>query len=159
MDTPVKKGKVIAELPKKNEIPIFSNVFPMKMLTARDSIMKYFRPILHKYKFTEQQWRVLRTLQQGKQGTLKLAKDCSIMPSSVSRLTQGLIKRGLIIRMSSSNLNDLRQVQFMLTEKGEGKINEIAPHIQSAYKEIQKKAGEDNVREMLRLLDIVIDAL
>lgn len=159
MNTHVDKEKLLKESPSAASIPIFSNAVPMKILRVRDSVMKYFRPILHKHKFTEQQWRVMRTLQHSRMGTLQLAKECAIMPSSVSRLTQGLVKRGMIVRDPSSNLNDLRQVQFMLTEKGSRKIEEIAPQIQAAYKKIQDKAGEENVKKLLQLLEVFIKAL
>ena len=42
-----------------------SRSLPIALLRARDAVMSRFRPMLQERGFTEQQWRVLRVLDEG----------------------------------------------------------------------------------------------
>jgi hypothetical protein len=42
----------------------FDQSLPMALLRARETAMSFFRPMLHGHGLTEQQWRVIRVLQE-----------------------------------------------------------------------------------------------
>jgi len=42
----------------------FDDSLPLKLLKAREAALNYFRPILKEIPLTEQQWRIIRALNE-----------------------------------------------------------------------------------------------
>lgn len=54
---------------------------PIALLRAREAVMERFRPVLNSHDITEQQWRVIRVLQEhGATDASKLAELACILP-------------------------------------------------------------------------------
>ena len=126
------------------------------MLRAREAIMISFRPILAKHGFTEQQWRVIRVL--GENGSLdagQVAFDACILAPSLSRIIGKLEKEKIISRFVDQK--DGRRVNLVLTSKGEETLKKIVPDMDTIYKSIQKRFGEEKLAQLLELLGGVSD--
>ena len=126
------------------------------MLRAREAIMISFRPILAKHGFTEQQWRVIRVL--GEKGSLdagQVAFDACILAPSLSRIIGKLEKEKIISRFVDQK--DGRRVNLVLTSKGEETLKKIVPDMDTIYKAIQKRFGEEKLAQLLELLGGVSD--
>ena len=126
------------------------------MLRAREAIMISFRPILAKHGFTEQQWRVIRVL--GENGSLdagQVAFDACILAPSLSRIIGKLEKEKIISRFVDQK--DGRRVNLALTSKGEETLKKIVPDMDTIYKAIQKRFGEEKLAQLLELLGGVSD--
>ena len=126
------------------------------MLRAREAIMISFRPILAKHGFTEQQWRVIRVL--GENGSLdagQVAFDACILAPSLSRIIGKLEKEKIISRFVDQK--DGRRVNLKLTSKGEETLKKIVPDMDTIYKAIQKRFGEEKLAQLLELLGCVSD--
>ena len=121
------------------------------MLRAREAMMLSFRPILTKYGFTEQQWRVLRVL--GEKGTSdagQVAFDACILAPSLSRIIGKLETEKFITRFIDDK--DGRRINLSLTSLGQEVLNKIAPDMDIIYKAIQKRYGEEKLSDLLDLL-------
>ena len=126
------------------------------MLRAREAIMISFRPILAKHGFTEQQWRVIRVL--GEKGTLdagQVAFDACILAPSLSRIIGKLEKEKIISRFVDQK--DGRRVNLALSSKGKETLKKIVPDMDTIYKAIQKRFGEEKLIQLLELLGSVSD--
>jgi homoprotocatechuate degradation regulator HpaR len=126
------------------------------MLRAREAIMISFRPILAKHGFTEQQWRVIRVL--GENGSLdagQVAFDACILAPSLSRIIGKLEKEKIISRFVDQK--DGRRINLVLTSKGEETLKKIVPDMDTIYKAIQKRFGEEKLAQLLELLGGVSD--
>ena len=126
------------------------------MLRAREAIMISFRPILAKHGFTEQQWRVLRVLgEKGSSDAGQVAFDACILAPSLSRIIGKLEKEKIISRFVDQK--DGRRINLALTSKGEETLKKIVPDMDTIYKAIQKRFGEEKLAQLLELLGGVSD--
>ena len=77
--------------------------------------MAGFRPILRQYGVTEQQWRLMRTLnEQGEMEPNQLADACLILSPSLTRMLSSMEEAGLIHRSRSTT--DQRRQLISLTD-------------------------------------------
>jgi homoprotocatechuate degradation regulator HpaR len=121
------------------------------MLRARESMMVSIRPVLTKHGFTEQQWRVLRVL--GEKGCCdagQVAFDACILSPSLSRIISKLEKEGFIEKIIDPD--DGRRINLKLTKLGDTTLNKVVPDMDLVYKAIQKRYGEDRLKNLLELL-------
>ena len=131
--------------------PETSKALPIAMLRAREAIMISFRPILAKYGFTEQQWRVLRVLgEKGPSDAGQVAFDACILAPSLSRIIGKLEKEKFISR--AIDQKDGRRVNLLLTRLGQETLDKIVPDMDVVYKNIQKRYGEEKLTQLLELL-------
>ena len=129
----------------------FSETLPMLLLKSRETVMAHFRPILNTHGLTEQQWRVLRTLDEtGPTTAAGLAKRCVILPPSISRILRKLKEEGLISVLRSDS--DQREVEVSLTEEGRNKVAVIAPEIQAEYQRLHERIPAADVERLYRIL-------
>ena len=72
---------------------------PLALLRAREALLGPIREMLAASGLTEQQWRVLRVLQEfGELEGNKLAARACLLPPSLSRIIAGMEKRDLVAR-------------------------------------------------------------
>tara|TARA_B100000767_G_scaffold253785_1_gene258630 strand:+ start:122 stop:571 length:450 start_codon:yes stop_codon:yes gene_type:complete len=141
----------MSELDKKN-FPDTSRALSIAMLRAREAMMFSFRPILTKYGFTEQQWRVLRVLgEKGPSDAGQVAFDACILAPSLSRIIGKLEKDQYISRFIDPK--DGRRINLSLTEVGQETLNKIAPDLELIYKAIQNRYGEEKLTNLLDILE------
>ncbi|WP_409419629.1 homoprotocatechuate degradation operon regulator HpaR [Marinomonas sp. RS-M-Aa-14] len=127
----------------------------LQLLRARESSMTFFRPVLQKAGFTEQQWRVLRVLNDHEELEAKqLAHLCCILSPSLTRIITRFEEDGFLIRKKSPI--DQRISLLSLTPKGNETVKKFRPEVDAAYQRIKEKLGEDKLKELSRLLSDVI---
>lgn len=128
---------------------------PIALLRAREKLMERFRPLLQKHGVTEQQWRVIRVLDE-KPGIDMgaLAQAANILAPSLSRMTRGLEERGLI--KTRRTTIDGRRASLRLTEKGTALIRDVAPESAAIRAEIEAKVGDARIQALLDQLNALL---
>ena len=110
----------------------FEQSLPMALMRARESVMRYFRPVLAEHDLTEQQWRVLRALRDADAPVSvgELAASTFLLGPSLSRMLVSLDQRGLIERAAAA---DARRSEISISVDGRALVSEIAPSSEQAY--------------------------
>ncbi len=133
------------------QIRRFSESLPMLLLKARETAMAYFRPSLQEHGLTEQQWRVLRALNEfGEFTAAGLAKECVILAPSITRILRKLAAEDMV-DVGRSRV-DGRELQVRLTQRGKAVIDKIAPISEVQYGLIRDRLHPDRLEELYRLL-------
>lgn len=131
---------------------------PMALLRARELLMDRFRPLLLEHGVTEQQWRVLRVLQEADElDASELADAACILAPSLTRIIRSLEAKGLIA--ARRDPDDGRRALIRLTPEGNGFIRMIAPKSAAIYSEIEAIAGRPKVEALLDSLEQFLGAL
>lgn len=136
----------------------FSRSLPMSLLRAREAVMSHFRPSLHHFGITEQQWRVLRALASVETiEVMALAKATFLLAPSLSRILKDLEERGLIDRRTPAE--DMRRGLISISGRGRALIEEAGLRSEAIYAEITRRYGPDRLarlQAMLRDLEAVM---
>jgi homoprotocatechuate degradation regulator HpaR len=132
----------------------FDQSLPMALMRARESVMRHFRPILADHDVTEQQWRVLRALNDATEpiSVGELADRTFLLGPSLSRMLASLDERGLIERAPG---DDARRAEISISKVGMALVAQIAPLSEAAYDQIEHllKPGElDQLADLLARL-------
>ena len=131
---------------------------PIALLRAREAVMERFRPILSAHDVSEQQWRVLRVLQEtGTTDAARLAELACVLPPSLTRMLKALEARGLISAVRHPD--DGRRAQIDLTGPGRAFIHEIAPESAAVYADIESRVGRRRIEHLLDELEWLLGAL
>ena len=130
---------------------------PQLFLKARDSLMSHFRPILNHFGVTEQQWRILRLLDEhGQLEPRELCDMCQIFSSSMTGVLVRMEETGLILRNRVAQ--DQRRVLVRLAPKGSRLLQKIAPLIELQYQHIEQTFGKRATSELIKELEGFIAA-
>lgn len=143
-------------LPEANDhMKRLEDSLTLQLLRARESAMTFFRPVLQHAGFTEQQWRVLRVLNDHEELEAKqLADLCCILSPSLTRIITRFEDDGLLIRKKSPN--DQRISLLSLTPKAIDMVTKFRPEVDAAYMQIIDQIGEEKLKEISALLEEVI---
>lgn len=119
--------------------------------------MSHFKPILQHFNLTEQQWRILRALDQHPQlEPRQICQLCQIMSSSMAGVLARMEELELIVRVRVSG--DQRRVLVSLAPKGDQLIEQIAPLIDVQYRQIEQAYGQPTVDALIAALEGFIAA-
>ncbi len=131
---------------------------PIALLRAREAVMDRFRPMLRNIDVTEQQWRVLRVVQEteGIDAT-QLARAACVLAPSLTRILKSLESRGLIAQ--GRDENDRRRTLVRLTEEGNALLHEAGLVSARIYAEIETKLGAERIADLLDALERMTDDL
>ena len=125
---------------------------PIALLRAREAVMARFRPLLAERGFTEQQWRVLRVLNEfGPCDPTEIAERSVVLTPSVTRMLRALEEREMITR--TLHPSDRRRYLISLTEQARHAVSAAAPASNAVYKDIESAYGREKLGELLNLLD------
>lgn len=114
---------------------------PQLFLKARDALMSHFRPILNHFGLTEQQWRILRALDEHEQlEPREICELCQILSPSMAGVLARMEELGLVQRQRVAT--DQRRVQVRLAPKGDQLIDAMAPLIERQYQLIEQAYGK-----------------
>ena len=128
----------------------------MLLLRARETAMSYFRPSLHEHGLTEQQWRVLRALNEIEELTAAgLARKCVILAPSITRILRKLGNEGLVAVRRSQQ--DQRERRVRLSDRGRRLIGEIGPLSEAQYDRIRERMHPERLALLYELLHEFID--
>ena len=128
---------------------------PIALLRAREKVMEHYRPMLQNHDLTEQQWRVIRVLDEAPGLDMgALAEAANILAPSLSRMTKTLEERGILDMRRTPG--DGRRASLSLTSNGSALVQAIAPESAAISAEIEARVGPGRVNALLDDLDKLI---
>ncbi|MFS8976109.1 homoprotocatechuate degradation operon regulator HpaR [Cupriavidus necator] len=131
---------------------------PHLLLQARETLLAGFRPILRQFGITEQQWRLMRTLnERGPMEPNQLAEACLILSPSLTRMLGSMEDAGLVARTRSAT--DQRRQLVTLTPAARTVIAEMEPLIDARYQELARQLGPERLADVYRALDAMLAGL
>lgn len=124
---------------------------PVSLLRTREAVLTHMRPILRAHGVTEQQWRVLRSLNEKTPISKTLLADRStlLMPSLL-RILKDLERVGWL-EMPSSTTN-ARLSDVKLTKEGAAYARKVAASLSARNRIIKGAIGDDKVSRLFQLL-------
>jgi len=136
----------------------FQRSLPMQLMLAREAVMLRFRPHLNEHGLTDQQWRIIRALNEvDALDMAALGRVCCLHTASLSRSLPNLEADGLITRRA--NKQDQRRVSASLTAKGRRLFETVAPQSEAIYAQLAQEIGPQRLEQVYGLLDEVIGIL
>jgi homoprotocatechuate degradation regulator HpaR len=131
---------------------------PIALLRAREALMDRFRPMLNAHGVTEQQWRILRILQEGTEiDATALAERSCVLAPSLTRMLRTLLTRGFIV--TTKDPKDGRRFFISISSEGRDFIARVAPESAAIYADIEAKLGHERIEALLDDLNTVFAAL
>jgi homoprotocatechuate degradation regulator HpaR len=132
----------------------------MLLLQARESVMGMFRPVLKQFSLTEQQWRIIRALNDHPHQEMEagqIAKVCCILSPSLTGVLERMERDTLIRR--SRDAADQRKVIVGLTPQSRALVKRMSPLVDEQYRLLEERIGVQTLDQAYRLLDKLIDRL
>jgi len=126
--------------------------FPIVVLRAREAFMMHLRPVIAEHGCTEQQWRVLRILDEsGPYDATALSSRACLLTPSMTRILKALEERGLITRKQDGN--DSRRLKIDISKEGRELIASASPAIEAVYQKLEKAYGTEKMEALLAMLE------
>ncbi len=134
-------------------VPISGLLMCRLMLHVSREMSALFEQQIRPFGLIEAEFRVLCTLYsqpaaRAHPGDLCLRSSQS--PANMSRISDALVKRGLITRVLSEE--DRRKMILKITARGEALVRDLLPKLWSPLHNILKDIPEDEQRQMIELL-------
>ena len=127
----------------------------MLLLKAREAAMVRFRPLLHEYGLTEQQWRVLRALQdRGAMTASRLSRECTILAPRMTRILRRLVECEFVTAERSNS--DLREVEVRIAPRGAQVVADLGPDMERQYAAILETLRPDEYAALTSALKRLI---
>ena len=137
---------------ERTDLPLTSRSLPIAMLRARENMMAPIRQMLNKAGVTEQQWRVLRVLdERGMMDPKDLAQAACLLNPSLTRIMQLLEKKALIAR--HDHPTDRRKVLLEITDDGRALLRAAAPESNAIFARLVERYGRERMDRLLDLLN------
>ncbi|SDC76658.1 homoprotocatechuate degradation operon regulator HpaR [Ruegeria marina] len=134
------------------DLPLTSRSLPIALLRARERVMGPIRAILADVGITEQQWRVLRVLEEeGPQDPTRIAEQACLLLPSLTRILQKLEEKELITRQPDPQ--DRRKQIVSITASGTRIIRENLGASLAVFDAIRANMGPDRFETLLDLLN------
>ena len=128
---------------------------PIALIRARERVMAPIRVMLAASGITEQQWRVLRVLEEfGARDATEVGERASLLLPSLSRIVRTLAERGLITR--TQDQTDRRRQLLRITPAGQKIIDDNraeGSRIVASYREQLGAEKYDLLIDLLTDLD------
>ena len=137
-----------------NKLPPTARSLPIALIRAREGVMAPIREMLVASNITEQQWRVLRVLDDhGAMDAKTLAKRTSLLFPSLTRIATTLREKELV-HQTTDNTDRRRQI-IDITPSGNKLIDYNAAQATQIAANFKSKLGEHNYEILLDLLEIL----
>lgn len=131
---------------------------PLLLLQARERIMARFRPLLKEHGLTEQQWRVLRALDDHDfLEPREIGETCCISSPSMAVMLGRMEELGLVHRERFAH--DQRRVRVSLTARSRAIAARLAPQVEARYRALEEELGAETVGALYTALDGVLRSL
>ena len=131
---------------------------PIALLRAREAVMSRFRPMLARHDINEQQWRVIRILDEhGELDASELASRAFVLSPSLTRMIRALEKRKMLIKRKDKE--DGRRILLAASPKAKALIKGVTPESAAIYREIEAAFGGEEIEKLLALLDGLAEIL
>lgn len=132
--------------------PKTSRSLPIALLRARERVMGPLRDMLSGADITEQQWRVLRVLEEeGPLEPTRIAELACLLLPSLTRILQKLDNKGLISRKQDSQ--DKRKQVIQIMPSGAALIEAHLPASLAVLEQVKAQMGADRYEALLDLLN------
>ncbi|AZE56206.1 Homoprotocatechuate degradative operon repressor [Pseudomonas synxantha] len=124
----------------------------LALLQAREAAMSFFRPSLNEHGLTEQQWRIIRILEQhGELEIYQLAELACILKPSMTGVLVRMEAAGMVHRRKAEQ--DQRRVLITLADKGKASFESMSQCMEANYQRLQDQFGEEKFQTLLGLLE------
>ncbi|TFF13592.1 homoprotocatechuate degradation operon regulator HpaR [Pseudomonas sp. BCA14] len=124
----------------------------LTLLQAREAAMSFFRPSLNEHGLTEQQWRIIRILEQyGELEIYQLAELACILKPSMTGVLVRMEAAGMVHRRKAEQ--DQRRVLVTLADKGRASFESMSHCMEANYQRLQDQLGEEKFDALLGLLE------
>ena len=129
-----------------------SRSLPIALLRARERVMGPIRAMLADVGVTEQQWRVLRVLQEsGPLDPTRIADRACLLLPSLTRILQKLDDKGLLERQPDKS--DGRKQVIRITTSGEALIDANLEASIALMEDVRTQMGPKKYDALLDLLN------
>lgn len=136
---------------------IASPNLPNLLLKAREVMLTQFRPIISHFGLTEQQWRILRILDDAVElEQRELSEACLILGPSLTGVLGRMEEMDLIVRTRMEH--DQRRVLVRMSALGAKVVAAMGPLILEQYRNIEKALGKELMVEAAAAMERVIGA-
>ena len=141
-----------------DKLPPYRDSIAGSLLSAREAVMDQIRPILRDANVTEQQWRVLRVLENsGPMDPSRLADESILSPPSLARILRDLSESGLLERLPDPT--DGRRAIVQITDQGRQQLQETSSHSLTVIRQIRSRFGDERVEALLNELKAFREAI
>ncbi|UWQ93255.1 homoprotocatechuate degradation operon regulator HpaR [Aliisedimentitalea scapharcae] len=133
-------------------LPSTSRSLPIALLRAREQVMGPIRAMLSESDVTEQQWRVLRVLEEdGPMEPTRIAELACLLLPSLTRILQKLEEKQLISR--ERDTVDRRKQVVRISEAGSALIATNLEASVALMDNVRHRMGQDRYEALLDLLN------
>lgn len=130
---------------------------PLLLLQAREAVIAHFRPILTASGLTEQQWRILRLLdERGPLESWQIARECQMLKPSLTGVLARLEQGGFVGRERPEG--DQRRLVVTISAAGQALVRRLAPLIEARYAAIEAAVGPEAIADLYAALDRLLAA-
>ncbi len=134
------------------KLPSTARSLPIALIRAREKVMGPIREMLSNSGLTEQQWRILRVLDElGPLDSTKLSENASLLLPSQTRIVQTLLEKGLVTRQADPS--DRRRQTVAITPAGQQIILDNLDEAQRLAAHIETVLGKETVDRLLDILE------
>lgn len=134
------------------KLPSTKRSVPIALIRARERVMGPIRDMLSDIGITEQQWRILRVLDEyGVQDASTLAERACLLLPSQTRIVQTLFEKGLVSRQPDTQ--DRRKQTVAITDAGRRIIHEKLGEAEAIAERIETVIGKEKLNQLLDILD------
>ena len=139
-------------------MPAFQHALPMLLVRAREAMSQRFRAAIHAHGLTEQQWRIIRALEEVTSiEVCELGHRCCMHPASLSRILPHLAALGLVSR--TPNTADQRRVAVALTPRGRQLYESAMPEAERLYAALASDVGAERLEHVCAMLEELLAVL
>ena len=140
------------DIVNRHRLPSTSRSVPIALIRAREKVMEPIRDMLSDSGITEQQWRILRVLDEyGAQGASTLAERACLLLPSQTRIVQTLVEKGFVIRQPDAG--DRRKQTVAITDAGRRIIDGKLEQAEAIAARIEAVIGKKKLNRLLDILD------
>lgn len=133
-------------------LPSTSRSLPIALLRARERVMGPIRAMLADVGITEQQWRVLRVLQEGgEMEPTRIAEQACLLLPSLTRILQKLEEKELIERRQDQT--DRRKQIVGISRQGAAVIDANLDASIALMDQVRDRMGANRYEALLDLLN------
>ena len=133
-------------------LPLTSRSLPIALLRARERVMGPIRSMLVGAGITEQQWRVLRVLDEaGPMEPTRIAEEACLLLPSLTRILQKLEEKSLIRR--DPDPDDRRKQIVSISDRGRALILSNLETSIALMEDVRSQLGADRYDLLLDLLN------
>lgn len=140
------------------KLPAYRDSLAGSLLAAREAVMAPIRPMLRDAAVTEQQWRVLRVLDdRGPMEPTTLADAALLYAPSVARILKELVERGMVRR--APHPGDRRRAVLSLAPTGVALMRATSIQTMAKLDDYAERFGRDRLDRLIAELQSLIQAI